>query len=84
MLSTLYSLHPLNPVTAAIFWRSKADRLLKVDFEKVDRDDPSKTWTDSETYNSNDPIYAGQIQRGYGSLEYWWWKSNGCDFHMAC
>jgi len=33
MTPACHSLHPLNPVTAAFFWRSKADRLLKVDLE---------------------------------------------------
>ena len=37
-----------------------AYRLIKVDLKKVDRDDPSKTWTSSVAYNPGDPIYAGQ------------------------
>jgi len=33
MLPTCHSANPLNPVTTANFWRSKADTLLKVDLE---------------------------------------------------
>ncbi|MEN8791896.1 MAG: hypothetical protein ABF324_06905 [Lentimonas sp.] len=33
MQSTCHSPNPLDPVTAAFFWRSKADRLLKMDLD---------------------------------------------------
>ena len=66
---------PLDPVQAAFFWRSKADTLLKVDLEVVDRDDPTKKWGDEEDANISEPIYAGESTGdmvrwsiGYGSL----------------
>jgi hypothetical protein len=35
-------------------------RLLKVDVEVVDRDDPTKVWGDEQPRNISEPIYAGE------------------------
>lgn len=50
----------LDPITAAFFWRSKTDRLLKMDVEVVDRDDPTNSWGDEQPRNISEPIYAGE------------------------
>ena len=49
MYPTRHSPNPLNPVTAANFWRFKADRLLKVDVEIEDEHFADNIMDTSET-----------------------------------
>jgi len=51
MLPTCHSANPLNPVTAAIFWRSKADRLLKMDLDIHDENGNPQIATEDNPAN---------------------------------
>ena len=65
---------PLDPITAAFFWRSKADRLLKVDFETFPDDvsGPDKAHKINLSTRQNEAAFYGEYEKSVNHI----WESS--------